>query len=244
MAKNTAELTRKEMKAPDAFQAAAGRAAGWVAGHEKQIVAAVVGVVAILGVALGVQAWLESSRKAAGVALFGVLSAADGQVSSVPLPGANAPVFPTAEAQQKDIAAKAAEVRREYPSSESARTAALAAGEAQLRLGAYDEALAAFESYLSSAKAGDSLAFLAEDGLARAREAKGDLAGALAAIERLPSLNPAFADRAALERARVLARQGKVEDSRKILQAFPTEFKDSQAKAEAEAQLARLAATK
>jgi len=244
MSKNAAELTRKEMKAPDAFQAAAGQAATWVAGRQKHIVAAVVGAIALLAVVLGVMNWIESSRKAAGVALFGVLDAADGQISSVPLPGVSVPLFPSTEAQQKEIVAKAGEVRREYPSTEAARTAALAAGSAQLRLGAYDEALASFDSYLSSAKAGDSLAFVADDGVVRAKEAKGDFAGALAAAERLPSLNPAYADRAALERARLLARQGKVEEARKILQAFPTDFKDSQAKADAESQLARLGAPK
>jgi len=244
MSKNAVEITRKEMKAPDAFQAAAGKAAGWVAGHEKQIVAAVVGAIALLAAVLGVMSWLESSEKAAGAALFQVLNDADGQISSVPLPGVSVPLFPTQEAQQKAIVEKAAEVQRRYASTEAARTAALAAGQAQFRLAAYDAALSAFESYLASAKSGDSLAFVATEGVARAKEAKGDLAGALAAFERLPTLNPAYSDRAALERARLLARQGKVDEARKILQSFPQDFKDSQSKPEAELQLARLGGAK
>ncbi|HTP52101.1 MAG TPA: hypothetical protein VMK42_15505 [Anaeromyxobacteraceae bacterium] len=244
MTKNAVELTRKDMKAPDAFQVVAGKAAGWVAGHQKHIVAAVVGAVALLALALAGMSWRESSEKAAGAGLFGVLNDADGQVSSVPLPGVTAPIFPTAEAQQKAIVEKATEVQRAYPSSEAARTATLAAAEAHLKLSAYDAALADFESYLASAKAGDSLAFLASEGVARAKEAKGDLAGALAAFEQIPSLNPAYADRAALERARLLARQGKADEAKKILQSFNQDFKDSQAKSEAEQQLARLGAAK
>ena len=143
MSKNAAEITRKDMKAPDAFQTVAGEAAGWVAGHQKQIVAAVVGAVVLLALVLGVMSWLESRRKEAGVALYGVLNDADGQISSVPLPGVSVPIFPTADAQQRSIIAKAADVQRDFASSEAARTASLAAAAAQYRIGAYDAALAA-----------------------------------------------------------------------------------------------------
>jgi len=244
MAKNEVELTRKEMKAPDAFLVNVRRAAEWVGGHPKRIVSIVVVALAVLAAVLGVMSWMESSDKAAGAALFGVLNDADGQVSSVPLPGVSAPLFPTAEAQQKAILAKAEAVQREYASTEAARTATLAAGEAQLRLGAFDGALASFESYLASAKSTDSLAFLAAEGVARAKEGKGDFAGAAAALERAQSFNSAYADRVALDKARLLARQGKLDDARKILQAFPTDFKDSPAKPEAEQQLAQLGAPK
>jgi tetratricopeptide (TPR) repeat protein len=232
------------MKAPDAFLATSRRAAVWVGGHQKYIVVAVVGTIGLLGVVLAFSSWRESSEKAAGTALFQVLNDADGQVSSVPLPGVSVPLFPSAEAQQQAIVAKAAEVERAYASSEAARTAALAAGEAQLRLGAYDAALAALESYLASAKSGDSLAFVAAEGVARAKEGKGDLAGAYAALDRVQSLNAAYGDRTALERARLLALQGKVDEAKKILQSFATDFKDSQAKGEAEQQLARLGGPK
>lgn len=244
MPKNAVELSRKEMKAPDAFQATAGQAAQWVGGHQKLIVAAVGAALALLAVVLGVRSWLESSKTATGAALFEVLNDADGQISSVPLPGVSVPLFSSAEEQQKAIVAKAADVQRLHGSSEAARTAGLAAAAAQLRLGAYDAAVTSFESYLASAKPGDSLAFVAAEGLATAREAKGDLNGALAALDRMQSLNPAYADRGALERARILARQGRVDEARKILQTFPLDFKDSQARSEAEQQLARLGGPK
>ncbi len=197
----------------------------------------------LLGLALAATSWLESRRKEAGASLYGVLNDADGQISSVPLPGVTVPLFPSVEAQQKSIVAKASEVQRDFASSEAARTAAIAAGAAQFRLGAFDAALAAYESYLGSAKAGDSLAFVAIEGQARAKEGKGDLPGALSAFDRLRAEGPpSYADRVALERARLLARMGKTDEARAILQAFPQDFKESQAKAEAEQQLARLGA--
>ena len=239
-----AELTRKEMKAPDAFQSAMGQAAGWVAGHQKQIVVAVVAALALFALAVGVSGLLDSRRQAAGAMLYQVLEDADAQISGVPLPGVPGPVFATAEAQQRAVLARSAELRKAHPSSEAARTATFLAGAAQLRLGAWDAALADLESYLGTAGSGDSLAFAAAEGVARAKEGKGDLAGALAALDRVPALAPAFADRTALERARLLARQGKLDEARKLLQAFPQEFKESQLRAEAEQQLSRLGAGK
>ena len=96
------------------------------------------------------------------------------------------------------------------------------------------------ESYLTSAPPKDSLAFVAIEGIARAKEAKGDAAGALSAFERLQTQCPARADRASLERSRILARTGKPDEARKLLQAFPQDFKESQLRPEADKQLAAL----
>jgi tetratricopeptide (TPR) repeat protein len=244
MAHNASELTRKEMKAPDAFQQTAGKAAGWVSTHQKNIVWVVVGAVGLLAVALGANSWLDSRKMSAGGALYATLNDADGQVSSVPLPNVGVPVFPTAEAQQRAVLARADELRRDYASSDAAHTAGLAAGAAQMRLGAYDAAISEYESYLAKSKPGDSLAFLALEGVAYAKESKGDVPGAIAAFERVQSQAPGRADRAALERSRLLARSGKADDARKILQAFPQDFKESPLRQDAEKQLAALPAAR
>ena len=243
MSKN-AELTRKEMKAPDAFQTAAGKAAEWIGGKQKVIVAAVVGALVVVAAVLGGMSWWDSRKNAAGGLLYRALDDADGQISSVPLPGVSVPLFPTSEAQFRSVLARADEVRKTYPNTPAARTATLAAAAANLRLAAWDAAIADYESYLATSTAGDSLAFVAVEGIARAKEAKGDVPGALAAFERLQNQAPARADRASLERARLLARSGKADDARKLLQAFPQDFKDSQLRPEADKQLAALGGTR
>jgi tetratricopeptide (TPR) repeat protein len=243
MSKN-AELTRKDMKAPDAFQTAAGKAAAWISGKQKAIVAAVVGALVVIAAVLGGMSWWDSRKNAAGGLLYRALDDADGQISSVPLPGVSVPLFPSSEAQFRSVLARADEVRRTYPNTPAARTATLAAAAANLRLAAWDAAIADYESYLASSKAGDSLAFVAVEGIARAKEAKGDVPGALAAFERLQTQAPARADRASLERARLLARSGKADEARKLLVAFPQDFKDSQLRPEADKQLAALGGTR
>jgi tetratricopeptide (TPR) repeat protein len=240
MSRHADELTRKEMKAPDAFQSAAAKAAAWISGKQKTIVAGVVAALVGVAVVLGVIAWTDSRKATAGGLLYRTLDDADGQISSVPLPGVAVPIFPNAEAQYRAVLARADELRKDYPSSEAARTAALAAGAANLHLGAWDAAIADYEGYLAGSGPKDSLAFLAIEGIARAKEAKGDVAGALAQFERLQSQVPARADRAVLEKARLLVRSGKADEARKLLEAFSQDHKDSQLRPEADRQLASL----
>jgi hypothetical protein len=241
MSRHADELTRKDMKAPDAFQSAAATAAAWVTGKQKAIVAGVLVALVVVAAVLGGMAWWDSRKATAGALLYRALDDADGQVSSVPLPGVSVPTFPTAEAQYRSVLGRADDLRRAYPSTEAARTAALAAGAANLRLAAWDAAIADYESYAKGAGQGDSLAFLATEGIARAKEAKGDIPGALAALDKVSGQAPARADRATLEKARLLARSGKPDEARKLLEAFPQDFKESQLRPEAERQLASLA---
>jgi hypothetical protein len=240
MSKHAAELTRKDMKAPDAFQTAASKAATWVSGKQKAIVGAVVAALVVIAIVLGGMSYWDSRKGVAGGLLYRTLDDADGQISSVPLPGVTVPLFASAEAQQRAVLARADELRKTYPSTEAARTATLAAAGANLRLAAFDAAIADYEAYLAGAAPKDSLSFVAIEGIARAKESKGDAAGALVAFERLQNQVPARADRAALERARLLAKTGKADEARKLLEAFPQDFKESQLRPEADKQLAAL----
>ena len=198
MSKHADELTRKDMKAPDAFQSAAAKAASWLTGKQQTIVAAVVGALVVIAVVLGAMAWMDSRKNTAGALLYRTLDDADGQISAVPLPGVAVPIFPSVEAQYRSVLGRADELRKTYPSTAAARPAALAAAAANLRL---------------------------------------------AALEKLQAQAPARADRAVLERARLLARSGKPDEAKKLLQAFPQDFKDSQLRADADKQLAALGGT-
>lgn len=236
------DLTRKEMKGPDWFLAKATEAVAWAGQNHKRIAVGLGGALAVLGVALGVSAWMEEREAKAGALLYRTLEAVDGEVSSGPLPGLGRKVFATASEKDRTVVAAAAEVREAYPSSAAARTAALAAGDAHVRLGEWDAAVESYQRFLADAPGDDSLRFAALEGLALAREGKGDLEQAARDFERLGAEAAAHRDRAALERARVLARAGKGEEARAILKRFPEEFKDSPLRPEAEERLRRLGA--
>jgi tetratricopeptide (TPR) repeat protein len=239
MSSKTPHLTRKDIKAPDRFQTAATQAASWAAGRRTPLLVALAAVVAVLVGIAALSAWRASKRAEAGGLLYRTLVAADGDVSSVPLPGAQGPVFKTDAERQRAIAERAQQVRQEFPSSAAAATAALAEGDARFRLGEWDAALAAYRAFLEKAGKDDPLRFAAEDGVARVHEARNELAEAAQAWARAGEVK-AFADRAAIERARVLARAGQTEEARKILTGFPEQFKDSKLRAEAAEQLAKL----
>jgi len=234
------EITRKEMKGPDRFQAAASEAVEWAAGRRKQLLMGLGSVIALSLVAVAVNAWLETTHERAGTELYRALEAAEGEIAAVQLPGVQRLTFATAAERAGAVVAASEQARRSHPGSRAAATAALASGDARLELREWDGAIADFKAYLSEAPASDSLRFSALDGIARALEGKGDLAAAADAWQRLALEVSFLKDRAALERARVLARAGKVDEARKLLQAFPEEHKDSTLKGEAQEQLARL----
>jgi hypothetical protein len=233
-------ISRKDMKEPDKFQQAATQAASWIATRRKHVVLAggiVVGVAVLLAV---LQTAQQGREERAGQAASQLLATASGDVSAVPLPGLPGPFFPSEEAKQRAIVEAAQRILAEHPKTSAALLAALSLGDAQVRLHAWDDAKAAYEKYLADAPQGDSLRFGALEGLAIVEEAKGSLDAAAAAYERLGREVPAFADRADLERARILARAGKVADAKAILGAYGERHKESLLTADASALLARL----
>lgn len=234
------EITRKEMKGPDKFQVAATDAIEWAQKNRRTVTLALVAVGLLLVAAVVVQTLMASAREKAGSRLFRALDAAEADVSSVPLPGSERQVFPSEAERARAVVDAAGKVRQGHSGSRAAVTAALLAGEAQLRTGEWDAARASFDEYLAGAPADDSLRFAALEGLARAAEGKGDFAAAAGAFERAGREVAFYKDRAALEQARVLVRAGKAAEARKLLAAFAEEHKESPLKAEAQERLARL----
>lgn len=236
----TDAISRKDMKEPDKFQQAATEAASWISRKRKHVVlagAVVVGAVVLLAVMSAVTAGREERAGAAAADLLATMS---GEISAVPLPGLPGPFFPSDEARQRAVVDAANKVAAAHPGTGAARVALLALGDAHYRLKAWDDAKAAYERFLAAAPKDDSLRFGALEGIALAEEAKGSLDAAAAAYERLGKEVPAFADRADLERARVLARAGKTADAKAILASFGEQHKESLLTADASERLARL----
>ena len=242
MSKTDATITRKDMKEPDRFQQAATQAATWIQTRRRHVViagAVVVGAVLLLAV---IQATNAGREERAGAAAADLLATMAGEISSVPLPGVQGPFFPSDEARQRAVVDAAEKVLTAHGGTSAAQLAALALGDAHLKLREWDAAKTAYDKFLAAAPKGDSLRFGALEGLAIVHEAKGDLDAAAAAYARLASEAPAFADRADLERARVLARAGKAAEAKELLTTFGERHKESLLTAEASERLARLGA--
>lgn len=234
------ELSRKDMKEPDKFQVVAGEAASWLTGHRRQSVLVGGAVVAVLVVAVVVSSLRERGATRGGALLSQVYKAASGEISSVPLPGLPGPFFASDAERQKAVITAAAAVLAEAPGSRAAALAALAKGDAHLRLGEWDAAAAAYQSYLGSAAKGDSLRFGALEGLALVEEGKGQAEAALAAWSRLGAEVPAHGDRADLAKARLLAAAGKKAEAMSLLGGFAEAHKESPLAGEASERLTKM----
>jgi tetratricopeptide (TPR) repeat protein len=233
-------ITRKDMKEPDKFQQAATQAASWIASRRRHV--AIAGAVAVgILVAIAALAAVQARRaERAGAAASDLLQTMGGEISAVPLPGFPGPFYESEDARQRSIVQAADRVLAEHGSSGAAALAALAKGDAHLRLREWDAARASYERFLADADRDDSLRFGALEGLALAAEGKGDLDAAAQAFERLGREAPPYADRADLERARVLEQAGKVAPAKELLAAFPKSHESSPLAGEAAARLSRL----
>ncbi len=239
---NSPVISRKDMREPDRFQVVANQAASWLAARKKQA-AVVGGAAAAVIIAVGVFATVQSSRaEAAGRATGDLLKVVAAPVIAKPEAGSTQKTFPTDDAKQHAIVAEADKVLGAYGSSRPAGLAILVKANALYALEEWDKAGAEYQRYLKDAPTDDSLRFGALDGLGLVAEAKGDLAGATKAYERMAQEAPKFSDRADLERARVLAAAGKVDEARQILSKFGESHKDSTLAGQASQQLAQLGA--
>jgi predicted negative regulator of RcsB-dependent stress response len=243
MSKSAHELTRKDLKGPDKFQEAAGQAAGWASGHRRPLVLALAGGTAVILVALALLSWRESRAEKAGSLLFRSLTETTGQIKGKEdmFAPSGVPVFESYEAKQKAIVDSTQRVEERFGGTRAAATAALARADAQYHLGDLDAALAGYRQFLDAVSKDDSLRFAALDGVARIQEAKGQLDDAAKTWAEAEKIS-FYADRAAIERARVLARAGKVDEAKGILQSFGEKHKDSALKPQADALLAKLGA--
>jgi len=233
-------LTRKDLKAPDTFQVVATRAVSWITGHKHG--ARLVSIVIAAGVALAIVLGLAGGARSekAGALTYEVLRAAGAEISAIPLPGVTGPSYATDAERQKAVIAEADRAIAEYPSTAAGRLALLMKGDAQLRLGEADGAIATYQKYLAESPADASLRFGALEGIALAQEAKGKVEEAAAAWERVGRDAPLFADRAELERARLLAGAGRKDEARKLLEGFAERHKGSSLASDAADRLARL----
>src|SRR5512140_417426 len=144
-------LTRKDMKEPDKFQLAATQAASWIAARRRHVAYAGLAVVAVVILIAILAAVQERRETTAGAAASDLLQAMGGEISSVPLPGFPGPFYASEEARQKAVAAAADRVLSEYPGAGAGALAALAKGDAHLRLREWDDAKAAYERFLAHA---------------------------------------------------------------------------------------------
>ena len=241
---NPTVVSRKDMKEPDAFQAVASQAAAWIVARRKPVVvagAAVVAVVVIAAVVLSIQSVRGAN---AGKAIAALLETVNAPVIATPPAGYTGKTFPDEAARLRAVVEQAGPVIASFGTTEGGSVAILARGDAHFGLKEWDAAAKDYDQFLAVSAKDDNLRFSALEGLALVAEAKGDTAAALAGYERLAKEAPRFADRADLERARLLAAAGKAAEAKELLGKFAANHKESPLAGDAAQRLAQLEAKK
>lgn len=221
------KLTRKELRAPDAFQKAGAGFREWLQENHKRVAIAFLAVV-LGGAAMAIVGYFVGrGERKSSQELGAALKILARPVEETPPPEAdpeNEPPFKS-EADKYEAATKAmADVRKRLGAGRAAAVASLVQGESSLRLGRYDEALKAYEEFLQATQAEEPLRAIALEGAGYAHEGKGQLDQALSAFDRLSkeSTTEFMNGMGLFHRARVLALQNHKEDAAKVFSEIPT----------------------
>lgn len=141
-----------------------------------------------------------------------------------------APIFKD-EAERSAAVGKALDaLDTTAPGSDPELVGELVRAASDLRAGKPADAEALYRGFLGRAGAGHPLVFAAREGLAFAREAQGDLDGALTELDALAGEKGVFyRDMALYQKGRILERQGKTEDALAIYRQYLVEYPLQQA---------------
>jgi len=230
------KLSRKELRAPDAFQKAGFEAREWFQARQKMLLIGIA-VVILAGTGAGLMNYLAGrSETRASKMLGGALHSMNRPVKGTDAtPGEieeedSAP-FATQRAKDEEVSKQLSELRQKYPRTRAALTSALPLAEAQYRLEDYDRALASFEDFLKGTPEGDVLRAEALEGEGYVFEAKGQLEQALLTFGQMArtSKTEFMPGMGLFHRARILMLQNKKDEAAKALVEVKNEHPTSAA---------------
>jgi tetratricopeptide (TPR) repeat protein len=164
------KITRKELKQPDEFISVAQKALLFVSHHSRKVAAGGVVVLVILLAIFLFQKWEKSKNEGAYRKFSLALQAyqVEGQKS-----------------EYKNALAKLDEVIAESPRTFWGKLALLYKGNAHLQMGAFEEAIGAYHSFLQKAGKEKIYRLFALEGLGYAYEGKKDYPKALEAYQKI-----------------------------------------------------------
>jgi tetratricopeptide (TPR) repeat protein len=234
--------------AQDEFQARGVELADHVHDHPGKVLA-ILGSIVVAGLLYGIYTVVDRSDNTKASAAYAaalrvweapIKAAADDASGDAPKADAT-PSFKDATARAKAAQEQFLAVASEHRGTGAAALAWLSAGHAALKLGDNDAAAKAYDAFLFASKDADPLRFAGYAGLAAALEGKGDVTGAIAALEKLVALSDKVGEEdALLQLGRLFQKQGDVQRARVSLERLKTEFPESSLKTRADELLGSL----
>lgn len=216
-------MTKKELKAPDAFQKVGADAVPWLIQHQKTVATGVVALVVVGGgVAFANYLGGRGEQRASlqfGEAMRPMSREVNANPPAKPEAGKDLP-FKSEQEKDEAVARSLAEFRSQHQGSRAAANAALPLGQVLLRQGKAKEAAPLFDEYLKRSAVDDPLRPTALEAKGYAHEASGELDQALAAFDQLAKETQSdfLKGMGLYHRGRVLLLQGKTDEGVKQLQ--------------------------
>ena len=212
------KIRRKDLRKPDEFETLTGQALAWAGEHPAVVYGVLAVAIVVLVGSLAVGRWRASRNEAAAVAFRSAQARFD-------------------EGKFHDAAEDFAYVVERYPHAPLGRLAALYRAHALARQGDQAAAATAYGEYVASAADFDYLRQEALVGLARAKEASGDTAGALDAYTQAGALPGPYRDDALLSAARLEQAAGHADLAQAIYAGLVKDAADPETKAFAAAKV-------
>jgi hypothetical protein len=212
------KLDRKALREPDEFQTLTNQAAAWAQANRSLLVAGTLAIVAVAA-AIGGVSWYRGRQSAAAAVRF---QAAYGDFQA---------------SRWAEAADAFSSVQHDYAGTGYGRLAVLYQGHALARKPDTAAAATAYGEFLAGSPKEDFLRQEALVGLARAREASGDAAGAREAYDQASAIDGPFRSDARLSLARLLEADGKGDQARELYQSILKDSPSASVRAVVEAKL-------
>ena len=222
MAEKT-RLSRRDLKGPDEFISTFGRTVDWCRENRSKVAAGAIGIVAVVGLALGTRAYLQWEENKSSRELWPMLNRAQ-DLLQAPF-AADPSQLATVEQFLEGHVGR-------HPNTRAAVYSMYYLGSIAFSRGNYDLAITRFRAAIATGKEAGVLRYLLRQGIASSLEAKGNFEAAAAAYREAGSVSDAeMRTQSRLGEARVLGLAGKKTEAaalyRLILKESPeTPFRD------------------
>jgi tetratricopeptide (TPR) repeat protein len=210
-------FSRRDLKGPDEFISTFGRTVAWCKENGSKVAAGAIGIVAVVGLVLGTQAYLKWKENKSARELWPTLDRAQ-QLLQAPSAADPSQLAAVEQSLQGHVAS--------HPNTRAAVYSLYYLGSIAFSRGNYDLSLSQFRAGIATGKDAGIMRYLLRAGIASSLEAKGDLPAAAAAYRDAGTLaEPNLKAQARMGEARVLRLAGKKSEAaalyRLILQETP-----------------------
>lgn len=194
-------FSRRDLKGPDEFISTFGRAVAWCKENHSKVAAGAIGVVAVLALVLGTQAYLQWEENKSARALWPTLDRAQ-QLLQVPSAADPSQLAAVEQFLQGHVSA--------YPNTRATMYSLYYLGSIAFFRGNYDLSIARFRAGIAIGKEAGAMRYLLRQGIASSLEAKGDFPAAAAAYRDAgAAAGENMKDQSRMGEARVLGLAGK-----------------------------------